>query len=348
MSTSTPPRHALSRYRHMKRLLWIGSPFFSPALPACGWELCAINFENLAVFSWADLVARAGWEPDVLVVADKSRLPFVLGVEDMPCLTAAYCVDTHIHSWLPFYAQAFDLCLVSLRDHLQFFTNKALGEKHVHWFPAFAKDDDRPGPLEEEWDCLFVGTLSAEKTPKRIAFLQELRALVPGLHAVRGAYRQLLPKGRVALNHCEAGDLNFRVFEALGCGACLLTPSIGHGLLDLFQDGVHLVTYNEGDAQDAARCIQALLANPLKRSLLRTAGLAAIDAGHRSRHRAEEFSRLLRAYPQPLIRKRRQRAASIRKHWLRIIYLHMAETEADPRMREAYLQAAQGAFSTTA
>jgi len=328
----------------MKRLLWIGSPFFSPALPACGWELCAINFENLAVFSWADLVARAGWEPDVLVVADKSRPPFVLGVENMPCLTVAYCVDTHIHSWLPLYAQAFDLCLASLRDHLPLFKNKALGEECIHWFPAFAKDDDRPGSLEEKWDCLFVGTLSGDKTPKRMAFMQELRALVPGLHAVRGDYRRLFPTGRVALNHCEAGDLNFRVFEALGCGACLLTPRIGHGLLNLFQDGVHLVTYNPDDAEDAARRIHELLANPLKRSLLRTAGLAAIDAGHRARHRAEELSRLLRAWPLPRTLERRQQATQVRERWLRIIYLHMAESETDPRMRAAYLQAAQGAF----
>jgi hypothetical protein len=328
----------------MKRLIWIGSPFFSPALPACGWEVHAINFEDIAVFSWADLVARAGWEPDVLVVADKSRPPFVLGVEDMPCLTVIYCVDTHIHSWLPFYAQAFDLCLVSLRDHLRRFTDKALGEEQVYWFPAFAKDDDRPGPLEEEWDCLFVGTLKADKTPKRMAFLRDLRALAPGLHTVSGDYRRLFPRGRVALNHCEAGDLNFRVFEALGCGACLLTPRIGHGLLDLFQDGVHFVAYDPDDARDAAQRLQKLLANPLKRSMLRAAGLAAIDAGHRARHRAEELSRLLRAYPRQLVQERRQRAIRIRKQWLRVIYLHMAEVEADSRLREAYLQAAQGAF----
>ena len=329
----------------MQRLLWIGSPFFSSALPACGWELCSINFENLAVFSWAELVARAGWEPDVLVVADKSRLPFVLGMEDMPCLTVAYCVDTHIHSWLPLYAQGFDLCLASLRDHLPLFRNKALEAECLHWFPAFAKEDDRPGPGEEEWDCLFVGTISADTTPKRMAFLRELGALVPGLHTVRGDYRRFFPKGRIVINHCEAGDLNFRVFEALGCGACLLTPRIGHGLLDLFQDGVHLVTYRQDDARDATDRIRELLANPHQRSLLRTAGLAAIDAGHRSRHRTEEFSRLLRAWPQSRIRERRQRAVSIREQWLRIIYLHMAETEADPTMRAAYLQAARGVFA---
>jgi len=328
----------------MQRLLWIGSPFFSPALPARGWEVRAINFEDIAVFSWADLVAKAGWEPDVLVVADKSRPPFVLGIEDMPCLTVAYCVDTHIHSWLPFYAQGFDLCLVSLRDHLPLFAGKVLQEDQIHWFPAFARDGDRPGPPEEEWDCLFVGTLNATKTPKRIAFLQELRALIPGLHTVSGDYRRFFPKGRVTLNHCEAGDLNFRVFEALGCGACLLTPRVGHGLLDLFQDGVHLVAYDPNDVQDAAGRIRELLANPLQRSLMRTAGLAAIDAGHRAGHRAEKLGRLLQDYPRQRIQERRQRAARVRKQWLRVIYLHMADSENHPRLREAYLRAAQGAF----
>ncbi|MCL1985694.1 MAG: glycosyltransferase family 1 protein, partial [Betaproteobacteria bacterium] len=72
--------------------------------------------------------------------------------------------------------------------------------------------------------------------------------------------------------------------------------------------------------------------------------LAAIDANHRGRHRAEELSRLLHLYPQAHIQKRRQRAAFIRAQWLRVIYLHMAETEANPRMREAYLKAAQGTF----
>jgi glycosyltransferase involved in cell wall biosynthesis len=177
-----------------------------------------------------------------------------------------------------------------------------------------------------------------------MAFLRDLRALVPGLHAVCGDYRRLFPKGRVALNHCEAGDLNFRVFEALGCGACLLTPRIGHGLLDLFQDGVHLVTYAPDDVRDAARHIQALLADPLRRSLLRAAGLAVIDAGHRARHRAEELSRLLRVYPRRSIQERRQLAACIREQWLRIIYLHMAEAETAPRMREAYLRAANAGF----
>ncbi len=326
----------------MKRILWIGSPFFSPALPDLGWELCAINFEELAVFSWADLTARAGWEPDVLVVADKSRAPFVLGMEDMPCLTVAYCVDTHIHSWLPLYAQGFDLCLISLRDHLSLFENRMLDRERIHWFPPFAKETDRPLHEAEKWDCLFVGTLNPEKTPRRMRFLDELRESVPGLHCVAGDYHRLFPKGKILLNHCEAGDLNFRVFEALGCGGCLLTPRVGHGLADLFQEGVHYAGYEPDNVQDAAARIHELLRDPLKRSLMRAAGLTAVDAGHRAAHRAEALTKLLRNTPKETVEQRKSRAAFIRKQWLKIIYLHLAEAERSPAMREAYFRAAAG------
>lgn len=328
----------------MKRLLWIGSPFFSSSLPACGWELRVVNFEELAVFSWADLTAEAGWTPDVLVVADKSRAPFVLGMEDMPCLTVAYCVDTHIHSWLPFYAQGFDLCLVSLRDHVPMFRNKALEEEQIRWFPPFAKDEDRPRPAAEEWDCLFVGTVDMQKTPKRAAFLRELHALLPGLHSTCGAYRTLFPRGRVVLNHCEASDLNFRVFEALGCGACLVTPRVEHGLFDLFREDTHFACYDPDNTREAASAILRLLSDPEQRLLLRTAGAAAVDAGHRAAHRAAELSELVRRIPAERVRQRRQNAAALRRAWLRIIYLHMAEAESDPQMREAFLDAACGRF----
>lgn len=85
----------------MRKLFWIGSPFFAQALRDEGWQVHAMDFQQVAVFGWDDLVREAGWEPDVVVVADKSRPPFVLGMESFPCLTVFYCVDSHIHSWYP-------------------------------------------------------------------------------------------------------------------------------------------------------------------------------------------------------------------------------------------------------
>ncbi len=333
----------------MQRLFWIGSPFFSASLSACGWEVRTCNFEDIAVFSWQDLVRMAGWEPDVVVVADKSRPPFVLGMETFPCVTVFYSVDSHIHSWHPLYAQGFDICLISLRDHMDFFGGKALPEERLWWSPPFARDEDAPVETgERPWDCLFVGTVDAARTPKRARFLAELEQRLPGLQVMRGDYRTLFGKGRVLINHCEAGDLNFRVFEALGCGGCLVTPRVGHGLAELFVDGEHLVTYAPGDVRDAATKVRFLLDDPELTRYIGDTGRKLVDAGHRARHRAQTFTdKMCDLWIQDsgaLVQRRLARADMLREKWLRMPYLLLAENMEISLLREAYLAAAQGTF----
>lgn len=333
----------------MQRLLWIGSPFFGPALQSCGWQDVALyNFEDVRVFCWEQLVRLAGFTPDVLVVADKSRPPFVLGMERFPCLTVFYSVDSHIHSWQPLYAQGFDACLVSLRDHLARFAGPYLPPERVWWSPPFAGDADLPAPAApKRWDCLFVGTVNAD-LPRRAAFLEALRQRLPGLHVTRGNYRELYPQGRVLLNHCEHGDLNFRVFEALGCGGCLVTPRVGHGLAQLFVDGEHLVGYAPDDAGDALYRIKFLLKNPELAAYIGKTAEAKINEAHRALHRAQAFTdRLCDLWMQDahaLVAARQAKAEAIREDCLKMPYLLWAEELAAPGLKEAYLAAARGRF----
>ena len=344
----------------MQRLLWIGSPFFSDALSSCGWDAVARhNFEHAAVFGWHDLVRSAGFEPDVLVVADKSRAPFVLGVEDFPCLTVFYSVDSHIHSWQPYYAQAFDVCIASLRDHLPRFAGPYLPMERVWWSPAFAWQHDAPEPQTfKDMDCVFVGTVNAN-LPQRAAFLERFRQGLPSLEVVAGSYRHLYARSRVVLNHCEHGDLNFRVFEAMGCGSCLVTPRIGHGLTDMFTEGEHLLCYSadtvdrgspaevETAADEAVAQVRYLLEHPDEALRMGQAALACIDGGHRAAHRAQTFSdkaRDLLARDPQCVARRRGRAAAIRKDYLRLLYLHWAAEMRNTGLSEAYLAAAKGEF----
>lgn len=331
----------------MQRLFWIGSPFFCSSLKDCGWQVHFFNFEEVSVFSWKTLVEMAGWEPEVVVVADKSRPPFVLGIEDFPCLTVFYAVDSHIHSWYPHYAQGFDLCLVSLRDHLPLFAGKRLDESALLWSPPFARNEDVPSPeAKPQWDCLFVGSVDPVVTPKRVHFLQELKERVPGLHVTHGNYRQLFGSGRVLINHCEGADLNFRVFEALGCGGCLVTPRIGHGLSELFVDGEHLVTYASEDAIDAAAKINFLLGDRELVNYIAETGMELVNAKHRALHRAHAFTDFLCDVwmndPQDVVDARRAQAAEIREQWLRVPYLLLAKEINYPLLQQAYLDAAQG------
>lgn len=332
----------------LHKLFWIGSPFFSSALAAAGWEVFAWNFENAAVYGWDDLVAMAGWEPDVVVVADKSRPPFVLGMEAFPCVTAFYCVDSHIHSYYPLYAQAFDVCLLSLKDHQPLFSGKDLPPDALWWFPPFAPDSPKPlPPTNFEWDCLFVGNVDAARNGPRADFMQRLGQEVD-LHITRGNFTELFPQGRVLLNHSAAGDINFRVFEALGCGGCLLTPAVGHGQQELFTENVHLLTYPSNDVAAAAAQVRRLLADENLQQSLRAAGLACIDAGHRASHRAVDFTRRIQAWyagqGRQRSQQRRKHAPRLLQQWLRMPYLLFAEHLSHPLLQRAYVRASQGTF----
>ena len=333
------------------RLLWIGNGYFYSELPACGWDTTHYcNPRDFRVFGWKELVAEAGFEPDVLLVVDKSSCPYVLGMEDFPCLTVFYAIDSHLQSWYPLYAQGFDVTLLSLRDHLPRFVGEFLPAERIFWSPPCVPGNFRPsGDMpDKEWDCLFAGTVNAN-TPGRAAFLAELGKHLPGLHIARGDFGQLFPRGRVLLNICENADLNFRVFEALAMGGCLLTPDIGHGQGDLFQDGVHLTLYRQNDVQDALAKIQALLADAPRRERLGKAGLAEIDAHHRACHRAATFTSHmlpLLAQKDAIVSARRARAADIRQHCLKLSYLLWAQEMPDAKVKEQYLAAASGHFQS--
>ncbi len=327
----------------MQKIFWLGNPYFQASLPAYDWHVAFHNFTDMRIFTWDDIVRLAGFEPDILVVADKSLPPFVLGMENFPCFTILYVVDSHIHSWHPYYAQAFDACLVSLRDHIPFFQNKYIPSQNIHWSPAFAKDDDKPNfTAKQQWDCLFVGTVDAETTPARKVFLEELQKHVP-LHITQGRYAELFPQGKVILNYCEYGDVNFRIFEALACGSALLSPWVEHGVTELFTHEREVLFYDKDQMSDVISKVNFLLNHEGKRKSLAEQGYHTVNTQHRATHRAYSFTNFLQklgmAHMQECVDKRRNNAANILHLYLRMLYLHMAETSPLPALRKAYLQA---------
>lgn len=309
----------------MDRLCWIGNPYFCGEMRALGWDVTLIERREPRFVAWEKVVAACGGEPRAVVLGDASLPPILAGVEAWPCLTAFHCVDSHIHSWHPAYAQAFDLCSVSLRDHLPRFRGSLLPDERLMWLPPWAPDRFGPRGAPREWDVLFAGTVDPRTTPGRHAFLAELGRRLPGLHVTRGDFGDLFPRAGVVLNYCERGDLNFRVFEALGTGACLATPEVGHGQDELFRPGTDLFTYPAGDIAALAALLTKLLAAPDRRRRAGASGLARVDAAHRASHRARTYSDWLRAQPEGLPAQRARRAPAVHAELLRPLYLHMAE-----------------------
>lgn len=332
-----------------KTLVWLGMPFFAEHLSAHGWRVLRPGFSPSAPYTWNDILALTdGTVPDMVIYGDASVPPPLLGVERFPCLTAFYAVDSHVHSWYPIYAQAFDLCFVSLKEHLLLFTKGRLPESRVFWCPAHARDEHRPPAVhpEPEWDALFVGTTDPALLPARHAFLRALKNRLPTFHAISGNFVELFPKARLIVNECGSSELNFRIFEALGLGCCLLTPNTGPPLTDLFHNGTELFTYRERDPDDCAALARRLLEDGMTRRNVAQAGLRAVDRAHRASHRAaqchEAVAELLAGdNHRDIIRLRLADAPAIHTEILRLLYLHHAETVPDETLKRAYLAEAR-------
>ena len=326
--------------------VWLGTPFFSGHLRGLGHDLRFKYIRPGDVFGWDDILALTGGAtPGLVVYADVSLSPPLVGVERYPCLTAFYAVDSHIHSWYPVYAQSFDLCLASIREHMPRFATGRLDASRVWWTPPHAGDHERPpgNTPEKEWDLLFVGTMNPDLSPERCAFLNAVRERVPGFHAQSGKFAELFPRARLVLNECRAGELNFRIFEALGMGACLLTPDTGPPLTDLFTDGVELFLYPDRDANAVAALARQLLADPARRERAALAGLAEVDAKHRASVRAKEFAERIEAFAgqgraERIVQERLAVAPVLHREVLRLFWLHHAETTLHDGCRAAYLK----------
>lgn len=322
---------------------WVGGIYFRDDFARQGFNVIPVTFSTPRALTWDALCEECGLEPDIVVYNDRSLPPPLVGVESFPCLTVFYCIDSHIHEWYPAYAQGFDLCAVSLRDHLPRFRLR-LAEDRVFWLPPYPIRDEHPPvePVKREWDLLFAGNVDPETTPRRHAFLKELKEHFPGLVVRQGVFSELFPKARIVLNIAERGDLNFRVFEALATRSCLLTPKLGHGQDELFEDGRHLFTYPSDDAQAVALLARQLLEDPERCEAAREAGYLRINDGNRREHRAALLAeRIRRLDRHAVVADRIARADEIKARHTRLIYLHWANAEKATPLGHVYLAAAK-------
>ena len=333
----------------MANIIWLGEKYFSHRLTECGWDrVFAHKPAPYDVFTYEDLVKLAGFIPDVVVAADFSSPPTLPGVENFPCLTVFYSIDSHIHSWHPVYSQAFDACLHSLKDHHAAFERAWLPSDRVWWSPAFAKDSDYPDfHAKKEYKSVFVGTDNSELAPKRHNFLKKLSELQPDFYVTRGKYRDIYNKSHVIVNQAEHDDLNFRVFEAMGCGGALVTPLIGHGLEELFINGRHFLGYESGNAGDASAKINRLLEDSKLCQAIAQAGYEEVNARHRAVHRAQAFTRNMEKLfksnmGKDIVLARLSRAKEMRDKLLSMFYLSFAAELDEPRFKSAFFKASKG------
>lgn len=253
------------------------------------------------------------WYPDLIVLGDESSPPLVLGLETLPVPVVWYAIDSHIHAnWHIYYAAAFDVIFVAQKDWVPAYRLDG-DRQHVSWMPLFChRSNDRDLGLARDIPLSFVGTLDAARNPDRVELIQRLQARYP-IAAQSGPYGEIFNRSMMVLNQSVANDVNFRTFQAMACGALLLTERVGNGFSDLFQDRTHCALYEKGNVDQIIEIADYYRARPAEREAVARQGYETVMAAHTSLHRAQALLDTVARQPlHEYVAKRQMRQAPIR------------------------------------
>lgn len=258
-------------------VLWIG-PFAE----------CDIHLsETLSLAELLAIFEKRRFHPDLIIWADICKPPSVIGIENLPCITVGYSIDQYCNPWHPSYSAAFDLMLVAQKDYLPFFEEEHLSNR-IEWAPLFCNPlKDKDFNQERDIPTSFVGTVSGTINAERKKFLDAFKQQQP-LFVTQGNYVPIYNRSKIVLNQSAVGELNFRIFETMACGAAALTEETENGLCDLFTNGEDILLYPRGNPIAAAAVAKAALSSP-KLAELAQNGKRKVISQHSSTARARHI-----------------------------------------------------------
>jgi hypothetical protein len=211
------------------------------------------------------------------------------GMERAPFITAAVLCD--MHNNLPSrlrLAKFFDHLFVYQRNYLEVFTEHPTD--HVHWMP-FACDTEVVRPIEavRDLDVAFVGKL-VKPTHERWRITQRIAQrwrLNPQEYCQQADIPKVYSRAKIVINLPLKDDLNFRTFEAMSCGAMLLTRRVCNGQELLFEEGQHYAAF--ATEEELFAKIDYYLAHEQESAQIAAAGLSEVRAKHTLELRLEQL-----------------------------------------------------------
>jgi tetratricopeptide (TPR) repeat protein len=241
-------------------------------------------------FDLAELLApvRSTFRPEiVLLFSDASRANMPENLAAVPGIKVLVVGDTqHLRTPLQTmlgYAdeQGFDWIISPHnRQHLHFFLEA--GFPNVAWLPNLECDiEASPASVTKRRRSAVGSGQTGAFHPARRRMVDALaRAGVPYEHCrgPRDLVSEVYGQSSVVLNRSLNGDLNLRVSEALGAGACLVTDALSpqSGLDLLLERGRDIALYDDDD--QAIDLVRELLADEARADVMAAAGAARFAA----------------------------------------------------------------------
>ncbi|MEW6441364.1 MAG: glycosyltransferase [bacterium] len=250
-----------------------------------------------------------GWDPDLFLWVETGVSYPLEGVEALPCPSACWLIDTHLHGSAHLETAArFRHVFLAQKKFVEPFARSGIAG--VRWLPL-ACDPEIHGRHEVEkiHEIAFVGSVTAANR-RRNALLIELAKRFP-VHLERCFLERMalvFSRSKIVFNCSARNDLNMRVFEAMASGSLLVTDAAGgSGLADLFRDEEHLVVYRS-DAELLERVARYLEDGP-QRQRIAAQGREEVLAKHTYEDRAGAMLAAVESPGRPHIAQGARRGA---------------------------------------
>ena len=238
------------------KLLLLNYPYLAPELKDLGVEAVSAGIESDCDYSFSpaeyameNILRKLPFAPDYIVYMDSLARVIPRGLEEVNCPLGMFCLDSTINRfWQSPLAEICDLVLCDQLPEVDRLKSKGM---NARWFPL-ASDSSiyRRMGLERIYDITFIGNRNPETRIKRENILRTLANRFkmsifdgnPPLTA--GMSAEIYNRSKLTLNENLFPAVNLRLFEAMACGATVLTEDNAPGLQELFSDGEHIITYN--------------------------------------------------------------------------------------------------------
>lgn len=296
-------QHYVDAFRERAEVITVG-PGLTPEEPErWGIEEFAENLVpndiDVALTNDLDLrtVLPADWEPDLLVGISKGGVALRTLPDTVICPSVYLSIDTWQSPGDYVDAQCYDFTFAAQRSFVD--RLKAAGASNVHWLPLgcnpaahFSTD------ITPDLDIAFVGNIILPVHELRHELLKRLQESFSSI-AVTCAFGDevcgIIARGKLAFNHSAVFDVNMRIFEAMAMGRPVLTnrDAERNGLLDLFEDGKHLIVYDNAD--DIVEKAGYYLDHADEREAIARTGYETVLAEHTYLHRVDTILETVRA-----------------------------------------------------
>ncbi len=293
------------------RIVVLGDGLFVEGLRRLGFEVLHLTPDDATtpfpLSAWTGPeIAKFIQPDDVLFISGAiSPVVFPADLNTLSCPIITFLPDAPLHRfWMRRAAPALSLLLVDQPHEYGFYNDPAM---KVEWLPLSA-DSDLYYHGDRKWEqrdipFLFVGTIDSARRPKRSALLKVVQQCCDVMIVDGGGTRNvsaqevadLYRRAQVVINENMFPSVNLRLFEAMACGALVLTEECDQCWARLFVENKHLLSYDPDTIRDQ---IDLILTRPTKAASIGFTGMHEVNSRHLLTHRSEQLAKYLKEAPK--------------------------------------------------